>query len=56
MKRHDAFKTRMLAQVRQIRKYKEILEKQGRYLSIEEAAMEWINRYAAEFPPLSIRQ
>jgi hypothetical protein len=55
MRIHDAFKSRMVAQVRQIQKYKKILEQQGRRLSIEEAAMEWISRYAADFPTLSAR-
>ena len=56
MRTHDAFKTRMLAQVLQIRKYKEVLEKQGRKLSIDEAAIEWISRYAADFPSLESSQ
>lgn len=56
MRTHDAFKTRMFAQVLQIRKYKKILEKQGRKLSIDEAAIEWINHYAASFPSLESHQ
>ncbi len=50
MKTHDTFKLRMMAQVRQIRQYKRTLAQQGRRLSWNEAALEWITRYAAEFP------
>ena len=32
---------------------KEILQQEGRDLTIEEAAREWIDRYAGDFPSLS---
>ena len=50
MDTNDAFKVRMVEQVCQIETYRNKLKKQGRDLSIEEAATEWINRYAAFFP------
>ncbi len=53
MKIHDAFEIRMMLQVRQIQQYKKHLEQQGRKLSIDEAALEWINRYASDFSPLT---
>lgn len=47
------FKARMLEQVCQIEHYKkEILETEGRHLTGEEAAIEWIRKYAADFPGL----
>ena len=52
MELHDAFRVRMVEQACQIEDYKKRLERQGRKISIEEAAMEWIRLYAAEFPPL----
>jgi hypothetical protein len=52
MQANDAFRARMVEQVCQIEQYKRRLEQQGRKVSIDEAAMEWINRYAADFPPL----
>lgn len=47
----EAYETRMVEQVCHIEHYKrEILEKEGREISSEEAALEWINRYASKFP------
>jgi hypothetical protein len=47
----DAFLVRMVEQVCSIENYKkEVLETEGRKLSPEEAAMEWIGKYAAGFP------
>lgn len=47
----DVFMTRMVEQVCQIENYKqEILRTEGRLLSPEEAATEWISNYAAKFP------
>jgi hypothetical protein len=47
----DAFMTRMVEQVCHIVNYKqEILRTEGRLLSPEEAASEWISKYAARFP------
>ncbi len=49
--REEAFRTRMVEQVCHIEHYKrEVFEKEGRRLSSEEAAAEWIRRYAATFP------
>lgn len=45
------FRVRMVEQVCHIKQYKkEILEKEGRKLSDEEAAVEWIEKYAKDFP------
>lgn len=47
----DAFLVRMVEQVCHIENYKkEISRTEGRLLSSEEAAMEWINKYASRFP------
>lgn len=46
-----AMRIRMFEQVCHIRRYRRYLEEhQGRILSEDEAAMEWIARYAALFP------
>ncbi len=53
--REEAFRTRMVEQVCHIEHYKrEVFEKEGRQLSGEEAAAEWISRYAATFPSSEI--
>jgi hypothetical protein len=45
------YAVRMVEQVCHIRQYqKDVLSKEGRVLSDEEAAMEWIEKYAADFP------
>jgi hypothetical protein len=45
------FRLRMVEQVCHIEHYKrEVLVKDGRRLTSEEAAMEWIAKYAADFP------
>jgi hypothetical protein len=47
----DVFMTRMVEQVCQIENYKQdILRTEGRLLSPEEAATEWLFKYAAKFP------
>ena len=47
------FKARMVEQVCQIEHYKrEILRSEGRVLTGEQAALEWIKTYAADFPSL----
>jgi hypothetical protein len=47
----DAFVGRMVEQVCHIENYRKVVrEKEGRQLSAEEAAAEWINKYAAQFP------
>jgi hypothetical protein len=46
----DPFLGRMEAQCCQIRRYRrEILNKEGRHLSHDEAALEWIERHAESF-------
>jgi hypothetical protein len=51
----DAFKARMVEQVCHIEHYKrEVREKEGRVLSGQEAALEWIAKYAPEFPNLGL--
>jgi len=46
----DAFRLRMLDQIRQIGKYRQaVLKETGKLLTPEEAALEWIERYAATF-------
>ncbi len=47
----DAFRVRIIEQICQIEHYKKEIElNEGRTLTTEEAAQEWINRYAASFP------
>jgi len=47
----DAFRARMVEQVCHIEEYRrKVLEMEGRMLSAEQAATEWICHYAAHFP------
>jgi len=47
-----AFRARMVEQVCHIEEYKaKILRDEARTLNSEEAALEWIRKHAAEFPP-----
>ncbi len=47
----SAFKARMIEQICHIEHYKkEVYEKEGRNLTGEEAALEWIQKYAEKFP------
>ncbi len=47
----EAFSARMVEQVCHIEHYKkEVLEKEGRALSGDEAAAEWIEKFAPQFP------
>ena len=47
----DSFRARMVEQVCHIEHYKaEVREKEGRAISGEEAAQEWIRKYAKDFP------
>jgi hypothetical protein len=47
----DAFQSRMVQQVCSIENYRqEVQAKEGRVLSSQEAAAEWIARYAGRFP------
>jgi hypothetical protein len=49
----DAFRARMVEQLCHIEDYRrEVLAREGRALSDEEAALEWIDRHAHDFPPL----
>ena len=51
MEASDAFAVRMVEQVCHIEQYKnEIRVREGRILSGNEAALEWISKYASEFP------
>lgn len=47
---NDQFRARMVEQVCYIEQYKNEMQKQGRKLTGEQAAMEWIQRYANKFP------
>ena len=50
---NDAFRGRMVEQVCYIEHYrKKLSEERGEEVSSDEAAVEWIKRYAAEFPQL----
>lgn len=50
----EAFRVRMIEQLCHIEEYKRrIRENEGRLLNGEEAALEWVSRYAADFPALS---
>lgn len=47
----DSFRARMVEQICHIEQYKqEVLERDGRHLTGEQAAIEWIEKYAREFP------
>jgi hypothetical protein len=47
----DAFIARMVEQVCHIENYRKVVrETEGRRLSAEDAAAEWINKFAAQFP------
>ncbi len=50
---NDAFEARMVEQMCRIEQYRSEQLIQGRELSSDEAAQEWISRYAAFFPALS---
>jgi hypothetical protein len=48
---NDAFRSRMVEQVCAIEQYRgEVLENEGRELTQQEAAAEWIGRFAGRFP------
>jgi hypothetical protein len=47
----DMFRARMVEQICHIEHYKKTLrENEGRHLTSQEAALEWISKYANEFP------
>jgi hypothetical protein len=46
-----AFTVRMIEQVCHIEQYRaEVFRKEGRHLNSDEAAQEWIDKYAGDFP------
>ena len=50
----DAFRARMVEQICHIEHYKrEVLGSEGRVLTGEQAALEWIEKFAADFPGVS---
>ncbi|MCP4335630.1 MAG: PilZ domain-containing protein [Gammaproteobacteria bacterium] len=53
VKSRDFFRMRMIEQICHIEHYRdEVLRTQGRELSAQEAAAEWISKYAGDFPAL----
>jgi hypothetical protein len=53
----DAYRARMIEQVCHIEHYKrETLEKEGRKLTGEQAASEWIKRFASRFPKIELQE
>lgn len=53
----DSFRARMVEQICHIEQYKQAaLDKDGRQLNGEQAALEWIQKYAAGFPGLDITE
>ena len=49
----DVYRLRMIEQICHIEHYrKEVLQSEGRELSTREAASEWIEKFAGDFPPL----
>ncbi|VAW85528.1 hypothetical protein MNBD_GAMMA16-154 [hydrothermal vent metagenome] len=56
VEKEDTYRVRMVEQICHIEHYKkEILENEGRILNGEEAALEWIAKYASDFPALEGR-
>lgn len=54
--KEEAFRARMVEQICHIEHYKQRVERtEGRHLSSEEAAQEWIGRYAGNFPAWKAR-
>lgn len=52
-KSRDAFRIRMIEQICHIEHYRKEVERlEGRELSAQEAAGEWISKYAGDFPAL----
>ena len=54
MEKNDVFKARMVEQVCQIELYRQDLAKHGRFINVEEAALEWISRFADRFPSFGV--
>ncbi|SEH08845.1 PilZ domain-containing protein [Candidatus Venteria ishoeyi] len=53
--KHDVFQGRMIEQMCQIEIYRQKLAGEGRDITTDEAAMEWISRYAASFDKKAIQ-
>ncbi|MCK4906982.1 MAG: PilZ domain-containing protein [Spirochaetes bacterium] len=50
---NNEFRARMVEQICYIEHYKkEVLQNEGRHLTTEDAAVEWIKKYAKDFPSL----
>jgi hypothetical protein len=50
LSRDDMFRMRMESQCQQIKRYRlQVFRDSGRLLSVDDAALEWIARYAASF-------
>ncbi|MBN2365518.1 MAG: PilZ domain-containing protein [Calditrichaeota bacterium] len=50
---HHSFRVRLIEQICYIRDYQQdVLEKEGRKLSDEEAALEWTRKFAGKFPAI----
>ena len=55
LEKEEAFRTRMIEQICHIEHYKnEVYKTEGRELSGEEAALEWINKFAHTFPDFDL--
>ena len=55
--REEAFRTRMVEQICHIEQYRsEVMEREHRQLTSEQAAIEWIKKYAASFPELIMEE
>ncbi len=53
LQNEDAFAARMVEQICHIEHYRnEVMRLEGRVLDASDAAQEWINKYAADFPGL----
>ncbi|MCZ2722150.1 energy transducer TonB [Marinomonas sp. 15G1-11] len=52
--KEDCFCVRMIEQLSQIEHYRRQAKTQGRRLNYNEAAAEWINKFAASFPAFTI--
>ncbi|TBR44875.1 energy transducer TonB [Marinomonas agarivorans] len=52
-KKEDCYCVRMIEQLSHIEHYRRQAKKQGRRLSFNEAAIEWIQKFAASFPELN---
>lgn len=51
LEKNELFKVYLVEQICQIERYRKMVEKQGRNLTAEEAAVEWVKLYGAYFSP-----